>query len=244
MAISRFKTSTLAQGLPKYTEIWDQTTVYGVPANGLIAKYETPPSSGSTWTDTVGGYNISLSGTTYNSANGGTLTMGTGSNSSLSFNGTSDYTVAVWINPTAETGTSYSTTDVVWGVSDTSSPGSLLVGLGSDGVYVNGYDCNGVSALGGSGAITTNTWQLLTLTLGAGNGSTSSLGYVNSSQIGSAFNGYGGSKPTPFRIGTEGTTLNSNNFDGKFGSVYVWNRKITAAEVAQLFEYSRGRFGV
>jgi hypothetical protein len=26
MAISRFKTSTLAQGLPKYTELWDQTT--------------------------------------------------------------------------------------------------------------------------------------------------------------------------------------------------------------------------
>jgi hypothetical protein len=27
MAISRFKTSTLAQGLPKYTEIWDQSTI-------------------------------------------------------------------------------------------------------------------------------------------------------------------------------------------------------------------------
>jgi hypothetical protein len=28
MAISRFKTSTLAQGLPKYTELWDQTSVF------------------------------------------------------------------------------------------------------------------------------------------------------------------------------------------------------------------------
>ena len=75
MAISRFKTSTLAQGLPKYTELWDQATVYGIPTTNLVAKYETPPSSGSTWTDTVGGYNISLTSTTYNSNNGGYLSF-------------------------------------------------------------------------------------------------------------------------------------------------------------------------
>jgi hypothetical protein len=33
MAISRFKTSTLAQGLPKYTEIWDQAT-FALPVAG------------------------------------------------------------------------------------------------------------------------------------------------------------------------------------------------------------------
>jgi hypothetical protein len=39
MAISRFKTSTLAQGLPKYTEIWDQTTVLETGAFESIATY-------------------------------------------------------------------------------------------------------------------------------------------------------------------------------------------------------------
>lgn len=243
MAISRFKTSSVAQGLPKYQKAWDQST-YTIPTGNLIASYETPPSSGSTWTDTVGGYNLSLSGTTYDSANGGSLNMGTASNGSLSFNGSSDYTVATWINPTAETGTSYPAVDIIWAVSDSSSPGSLFVGLGSDGVYMNGYDCNGVNALGGSGAITTNTWQLLTMTMGAGNGTTSSLGYVNGSQIGSAFNGYGGQKPSPFRLGTEGGALNNNDYNGKIGSVYVWNKKLTAAEVSQLFAATRGRFGV
>lgn len=37
MAISRFKTSTLAQGLPKYTELWDQSTVISSAAYESIA---------------------------------------------------------------------------------------------------------------------------------------------------------------------------------------------------------------
>lgn len=39
MAISRFKTSTLAQGLPKYTEMWDQSTLisgYFSIASGVV----------------------------------------------------------------------------------------------------------------------------------------------------------------------------------------------------------------
>lgn len=54
MAISRFKTSTLAQGLPKYTEIWDQTSVvYTTAGTTWVAR--TLPSSGSWWSPVLGG---------------------------------------------------------------------------------------------------------------------------------------------------------------------------------------------
>lgn len=36
MAISRFKTSTLAQGLPKYQKVWDGTTII-MPTTGFVA---------------------------------------------------------------------------------------------------------------------------------------------------------------------------------------------------------------
>jgi len=38
MAISRFKTSTLAQGLPKYTEIWDQTTTKSLGSWSYVSR--------------------------------------------------------------------------------------------------------------------------------------------------------------------------------------------------------------
>lgn len=37
MAISRFSTSSVAQGLPKYQEFWDNTTVYTAPVYDSIA---------------------------------------------------------------------------------------------------------------------------------------------------------------------------------------------------------------
>ena len=39
MAISRFKTSSVAQGLPKYQKLWDQSTIYTPPGFESIATY-------------------------------------------------------------------------------------------------------------------------------------------------------------------------------------------------------------
>jgi hypothetical protein len=46
MAISRFKTSTLAQGLPKYTEIWDQTSAVFNSDYELITRTTLSSSTG------------------------------------------------------------------------------------------------------------------------------------------------------------------------------------------------------
>lgn len=241
MGIRSLSSSSISTGT-KRSKVWDQSAQM-IPTSGMIARYETPPSSGSTWVDTVGGYNLTLSGTTYNSSNGGNLTMGNGSNSSLTMNGTSNYTVSIWAKPTSVSGTSYSTMLPLFGFGNSSSPGSYIAGFGADGIYINGYDCVGVNASGGTP--TTNTWKLYTFLMGA-NPNTTEI-YTNSTQLSSGIPSYnqtsGTGKSTPFTIGNAGT-LNTNNFSGYIGAVFVWNRKLTATEVGVVFTNTRARFGV
>jgi hypothetical protein len=84
--------------------------------------------------------------------------MGNGTNSSFSMNGTSDYTFAMWVNPTSLSGTSYSSMNPLMGVATSTTPGSLLLGCGSNGLYMNGYDNNGFNAIG------SQLYQMSTLT--------------------------------------------------------------------------------
>ena len=242
MAISRFKTSTLAQGLPKYTELWDQTTTYGVPTNNLVAKYETPPSSGTTWTDTVGGYNISLTSTTYNSDNGGYLSFdGTNSYGDASsfptLSTANDITFAMWVYPTTLSGTSYGNSKMIMGMS-TADP-SYLVALGATKFFLNGFTQSGFEVNHG---MSVNNWYLLLWThkVGASTGKV----YVNNSVVSSSLVPLGANKAQPFSIGRERTGLNTNRFAGRMGSVYYWNKELTATEATQVWDYSRGRFGL
>jgi hypothetical protein len=242
MAISRFKTSTLAQGLPKYTEMWDQTTVGGVPTTNLVAKYETPPSSGSTWTDTVGSYNISLTSTTYNSGNGGYLSFdGTNSYGDASsfptLSTANDITFAMWVYPTTLSGTTYGDSKMIMGMS-TADP-SYLVGLGATKFFINGFTQSGFEVNHG---MSVNNWYLLLWThkAGAGTGKV----YVNNSVVSSSVVQLGSNKAQPFSIGRERTGLNTNRFAGRMGSVYYWNKELTATEATQVWNYSRGRFGL
>lgn len=235
MAISRVSTSRLGAGLRKYATESNSP----IPLSGLVARYESPPSSGSTWVDPVGGYNLSLAGTTYNSGLGGYLQMGTASNSSFSMNGSSSYTFSFWLKPTNQTGTSYTTALPIFGVSNTSTPGSFLTALGSNGIYINGYDCNGINA---AGVVTTNAWQMITFVMKAGNTLESQI-FVNDSVQPGAVNGYGGSKPTPLTIGYA-STLNTNNYAGFMASIYIWNRQLTGTEVIAMYNNTKGRFGL
>lgn len=242
MAISRFKTSTLAQGLPKYQDFWDQSTVYGIPTSGLVAKYETPPSSGSTWVDTVGSYNLALSGTTYSSSNGGVLTMGNGITSSFpDFNLGTDFTISIWVKPTALSGTSYSTSYPFVGINDGGNTSTFLATLGTSGnIYINGYGVPGTDVTGTG--ISTNNWYLITIGMNSSATASSTLN-INGVTKSTSITGFDVSKTGNLSIGYV-TSLNTNNFQGQIGSVYVWNRKITQAEANRVWDYSRGRFGL
>lgn len=231
----------MAQGLPKYQKLWDQSTVFGIPAANLIAKYETPPSSGSTWTDTVGGYNLALSGTTYNSTNGGTLTMGNAvANPFPDFAVGNDFTVAIWVKPTSLSGNGYNNSYPMYGINDGGNSSTYLATLGANGdIYINGYGVPGgvVTSTG----ISTNNWYLIVI--GQSGSTATTTVYVNNSLKASNQTAFDTAKTGSFTVGYV-TALNANTFAGQVGSVYVWNRKITSTEVSQLWDYSRGRFGV
>lgn len=53
MAISRFATSTLRQGMPKYTEMWDGSTLYPPPGFDSIASATGTGSSGTITFDNI-----------------------------------------------------------------------------------------------------------------------------------------------------------------------------------------------
>lgn len=241
MAISRFKTSTLAQGLPKYTELWDQTTTYGVPSANLVAKYETPPSSGSTWTDTVGNYSLSLNSTTYNSNNGGYLSFdGTNSYGTAStfptLSTSNGITFAMWVYPTTLSGTNYGTSRPLLGTGTTDP--SYLVGLSTSQFHINGFTQNGLDINHG---MSVNNWYLVLWTHKQG-ASTGSV-YINNVVKSSSVPVLGSNKSQPFDIGRV-QTLNTNKFAGRIGSIYYWNTELNSTQATQVWDYSRGRFGL
>jgi hypothetical protein len=241
MAISRFSNSSIANGFPKYQKFWDQLTYNKVPSDGLIAKYETPPSSGSTWTDTVGGYNLSLSGTTYSSSNGGVLTMGNGTaNPFPDFAVGTDFSIAAWVKPTSLSGNGYGNSYPFVGINDGGNSSTYLATLGASGdIYINGYGVTG-SVVTSTG-ISTNNWYLIVI--GQSGGGASTTVYVNGSMKASNITSFDTAKTGTFTIGYV-TSLNTNTFAGQIGSAYVWNKKVSQSEVTQLFNYSRERFGV
>lgn len=246
MAISRASSSTLSNGFPKPQKFWDQKTVGSVATPYLVAKFESPPSSGSTWTDTAGGYQLSLSNTTYSSNNGGYLT----------FNGSSSYgtaasfptvpylssgvTFAMWVYPTSLSGTSYTTALPIMGIGNSSAGnGSYLVTLGSSNFIGNGYNQTGWETAHG---MSINNWYLVVWTHNPTSPMPGKV-YVNNVLKTTSGALIGADKAAPFDIG-RAQTLNTNYFAGRIASVYYWNTELKPSDILQLWTYSKGRFGL
>lgn len=119
MAISRFKTSSVAQGLPKYQKFWDQSTMYYTTA-GTTWTAKTLPASGSYFMPVLGGASNNIwmvsAGTAIATStdNGSTWTARTKNLSGTSI----AYGASKWVSCTYTTNTScveYSSNDgVTW----------------------------------------------------------------------------------------------------------------------------------
>lgn len=213
-----------------------------IPRTNLVARFETPPSSGSTWTDIVGSYSIALTSTTYNSGNGGYLSF----DGSTSYGTASTFptistangvTFAMWIYPTTLSGTNYGTSKPFFGMYN-ASPNSYMVGVSTSQFHINGYTQTGLDVNHG---MSINNWYLCLWTHKQG-ASTGSL-YINNSVISSSVPVLGSNKAQPMYIGMEGSGLNTNKFAGRIGSLYYWNTELTSTQATQVWDYSRVRFG-
>lgn len=145
--------------------------------------------------------------------------------------GIQDFTVESWIYPTA------SSIDYIFGNYNSGHNGLELY-------QVNGridLYWAGLNASTSAGSIVANNWYHV---VGTRSGNTASI-YLNGSFSSSATNA--NSIPVsvsyPFTIGN-GYNYTSEAFGGRIASVKVYNRALSAAEVQQNFNATRGRYGV
>ena len=204
------------------------------------------PGSGTTWTD--------LSG----QGNNGTLTNGptfdSGNLGSIVFDGTNDYvTTGTTLTDAdelyADTGTAWSTSS--WFNVDNILSNDKAVtgrggGVGSAAVYVVFVDgarlrvrLRGGTITDISTSIATDTWYNVAVTWDG----TTANGYLN------------GKFTTTIPVGTASNQINNftigavndgslAEFDGKISQTLVYNRALTAADIKQNFNATRGRYGI
>ncbi len=203
-------------------------------------------SGSTTWFDKSGnGYNGTLTnGPTFNSSNGG----------SIVFDGTNDY---VLVNKTLMADAPAGTFDIWFNLATTAGSAyytvsNILIGKPSGPDNAFGFSPNtgklmlrlgNATNLTSSVSVNTGSWQL-------GQGVWDSTGmsiYLNGSLVASV----AASGLTWFGGTTYDTVLGRNwvgsgdgSFTGNIGSVKVYNRALTQAEITQNFNALRGRFGI
>ena len=220
-----------------------------IVTNGLVlcldaGNRKSYPSSGTTWNDLSGNGNTGtlVNGPTFNSENGGSIvfdgTNDCGQNASslnnFNFNTTNAISADAWIyySPSSY---DFWFTSTVSGVIKyrfgTNSAGNFYWDMGqhSDKTYA-GY------------VLPSNTWCYVTFTGGLEAGSIVTRIYVNDTLITSLSEGISTlPATTEFFIGT-GEVASTHPFNGRIALTRVYNRALSASEVLQNYNATKGRF--
>ena len=214
-----------------------------IVTNGLVlcldaGNTKSYPGSGTAWTDLSGrGNNGTLTnGPTYSSANGGYIVFD-GVNDAISLSNitpTSGVSFSAWININGSN-SSYGSIFANW--SDVGGGQAYWIGTLNDQsttiqVYFNSNLISNITSL------PLNTWMLLTIS------HTDSIckGYINAIE----------------RFSLSSTLITSTNntsigyditrtnypFKGNISQVSIYNRALSAAEIQQNFNATRGRYGI
>jgi hypothetical protein len=211
-----------------------------IPTNGLVfavdpANTKSYSGSGTTWTDlTESRNNATLQNTpTFNATNNqGTFSFdGVNERASFAYTnlpvGSSSGTMFGWAKTTTTTGNGY----VISYGTASSAAWRGLVRVGST-FYFSGF---GSDVLGGT--IVTNTWYFWT---GVYDG-TNAILYIDAALIQSAARSWNtGTSGTP----NIGASPSSGDFwTGEISECLIYNRALTAEEILQVYNATRGRFG-
>jgi hypothetical protein len=203
---------------------------------------ESYPGSGTVWSDMgPSGYTGTLTnGPTYSTAGGGTIV----------FDGTNDYvvvpdaaplrlvgnsTMCLWVKPTVVK--NYG--NLIWKANYPSN-GYGLISLSNGDVQLQISPSPGPNPAFGAGTIVNNVWCYLSVTI---NTSNSVVFYKNGTATVTTTTSYPVlTGTTTLRIGAD--TDNSRYFNGSMAVVQMYDRVLSAAEVAQNYNIQRNRFGI
>ena len=210
------------------------------------------PGSGTTWTDLSGNANNGtlVNGPTFDSANGGSIVLNGTNQYSTTANATAinladNFTIDCWFNPSLiGTGmvfcSKYASGFLGW-LCNINAAGKISI----DGR--NGNGSVGYFSLNTTVTATVNTWYNFVVTISGVNlipyvnGSVASFSY-SSGGTGSALNGAG-----TFAVNAPllaGQVINVSYFNGKISCCKLYNRVLSATEIATNFELLRGRYGI
>jgi hypothetical protein len=210
-----------------------------IVTNGLVlcldaASRKSYPGTGNVWRDLSGNGNDGtlVGGPTYNSSNGGSIVVDGVDDyiSSLTLSSLSitDITIQVWIYPTnIGAGSNYIT------VFDTTSR-HLSLWIGNNFYGLGGYS----TAVSPSFNYQNNNWVCITMLKSSNTGQIIKNNYDFSQNItvGTTFT-------NQLRFGSNPST-GGEYFAGRYGSIKLYNRALTAQEIQQNFNATRGRYGI
>lgn len=227
---------------------------FAIVINGLVLQLDAGnpvsyPGTGTTWTNLRGASTATLTNSpTFNSANGGSISFtGTAFAPVTPFAanfpvGSAVRTMSAWFNATT-----FSGGREIFGIGANSGNGSR-VGLWLDSAGTLGYEVQG------AGLVTSdwpglNNWVNLTVVTGAT--AHAGLIYVNGTRRTNTTT-LGSNVAINTATSATGqcviaTVPNANTvhlFQGRIATVFMYNRGLTADEVSQNFNATRGRFGV
>jgi hypothetical protein len=251
MAISRFKTSSVAQGLPKYQKFWDQTAAITPPVSGYTGWYDASQISSvtlngtkvSTWKDVSGNaYNISnaTSSTqpawTTNTLNGKNVL--TFSNSGGTF--LTGYLPAL--------GTNYTVFIVIRNTNTVSLVGALWLGSDSTTAGFISATTNGNTWYGEAGSLyspvsvsmTNNTWYRVMHKVTSGTSNKISLNDSTSATNSSSSLNTGAS----LTLGGYWSTGSGYNFGGDIAEIILYPSSLTDAQCTSVDTYLKTKWGL
>jgi hypothetical protein len=212
------------------------------------------PGSGTTWTDLQGSNDATIDGATYSAADSGIFVFD-GVNDVITIPDSADMRATVGGTRTLQTWVkvdSYDNGDGIWGKQYGASSAYDGYSLALQTNNVIRLQMNGNTVNGGynsaTNAFTLGTWMFLTVVVRFGGGSGSpSLVYKddNSTPIISQANAENGitNINAPFifaRDVQEGTDYADINI----GALYVYNRALSTAEIAENFNTTKARYGL
>ena len=229
-----------------------------IVTNGLVlcldaGNRRSYPGSGTTWTDlsTNARTGTLTNGPTFSSSNGGSIVFD-GVNDFIEFGdvldlGTNDMTINIWARPT-------SSADSYLLSKTAAATQNYRYSVGIVGSKISPFFQGNVGAditPSGSTTIVTNTWYMFTYVFTRSSSITMYVNGVLETLTGSAtisqWNGLDFQSINPFRVGTYTSGDNvgvTSPFAGNISSVQMYFRSLSAAEIRQNFNATRGRYGI
>lgn len=234
-----------------------------IVTNGLVlaldaANQDSYPGSGTNWADLLGNStNISLlNGTTYSSANGGSIVFD-GTNdlvraTSFSADTSADaLSVFCWVYPTNLSNYSSGGTFFNWIINKrpgNSTPRDWQFLSSNSKLAVGIYDASDVqisshTSADGVYTLQLNQWQYVGFTTSGVNGGNLDTYYNAQLNLQSTLSGNRSKRTLDMDIGKAGWTGNFY-WTGNLSTVFIYNRNLTASEILQNYNATKGRYGL